>query len=119
MKCGWAGVEFPQGLALAPKAAPAPTPTKCLILRYVYVEGILEKRTPYRAGHLAHWKKLSDEGRLLLGGALDPPEAAYLILKGVDREALEALVKSDPYVINGLVPSHEVMDWNVVVGCAL
>eukprot|EP00928_Gymnodinium_smaydae_P054614 TRINITY_DN38358_c0_g1_i1.p1 TRINITY_DN38358_c0_g1~~TRINITY_DN38358_c0_g1_i1.p1 ORF type:complete len:321 (+),score=33.34 TRINITY_DN38358_c0_g1_i1:62-1024(+) len=97
----------------------APVPTKCVVLRYSYVEGILERRAPYRAGHLAHWKVLADEGRLLLGGALDPPEAAYLILKGVGREDLEALVKADPYVINGLVSSFDIKDWNVVIGSAL
>lgn len=97
----------------APPAAPVPN--RCVVLRYTYVEGILEKRAPHRAGHLALWKALVEKGQLLLGGALDPPSAAYFMLKGLERAEIEKLVEGDPYVVNGLVPSHEISDWNVMV----
>ncbi|CAJ1409333.1 unnamed protein product [Effrenium voratum] len=70
-------------------------------------------------GHLAHWQQLADAKQLLLGGALDPPEAAVLVLRGMEREKVESHIQQDPYVVNGLVPSYEVKDWNVVVGSAL
>ncbi|CAL1142889.1 unnamed protein product [Cladocopium goreaui] len=92
---------------------------KCLLLRYDYVADVLEKRAPHRAGHLAHWKKLADLNQVLLGGAMDPPEGALIVLRGIEREKLDAYVKEDPYVVNGLVPSYDIKDWNVVVGSAM
>ena len=38
-------------------------------LSYDYVEGILEKRAPHRAGHLAHAQAHIDRGEVLMGGA--------------------------------------------------
>jgi len=38
-------------------------------LSYNYVEGILEKRAPHRAGHLAHAQAHIDRGEVLMGGA--------------------------------------------------
>jgi len=37
-----------------PSASPAIKPTTMWILRYQYVNDILEKRGPYRAGHIAN-----------------------------------------------------------------
>ncbi|CAE7687650.1 unnamed protein product [Symbiodinium sp. CCMP2592] len=93
--------------------------TKCLLLQYEYVDGILEKRAPHRAGHLAHWQRLADADQVLLGGAFDPPSGAMIVLRGIDRDEVEALVKDDPYFTNGLVPSYVIRDWNVVLGSAL
>ncbi|CAE7401215.1 unnamed protein product [Symbiodinium natans] len=96
-----------------------PAVSKCLLLQYDYVEGILEKRAPHRAGHLAHWKRLADASQVLLGGAFDPPSGAVIVLRGIERDEVEALVKEDPYVANGLVPSYVIKEWNVVLGSAI
>eukprot|EP00435_Cladocopium_sp_Y103_P048814 s1789_g14.t1 len=100
-------------------AAPAVPVCKCLLLRYDYVPDVLEKRAPHRAGHLAHWKKLADLNQVLLGGAMDPPEGALIVLHGIEREKVDAYVKEDPYVVNGLVPSYDIKVWNVVAGSAM
>mmetsp|Transcript_105295 Transcript_105295/g.293221 ORF Transcript_105295/g.293221 Transcript_105295/m.293221 type:complete len:124 (+) Transcript_105295:3-374(+) len=112
--------------AIKPATAPettgtaaAPKIVKCYVLRYVYVEDVLERRVPHRAAHIALTKSYADRGQLLLGGALDPPDAAYILFKVDSRAEVEAFVKADPYVKNGIVVSHEIRDWNVVVGAAL
>lgn len=56
---------------------------------------------------------------MLLGGALDPPTGALIVLRDIERDALEAHVKADPYVTNALVNSHRIQDWNVVLGSAM
>mmetsp|Transcript_13796 Transcript_13796/g.25861 ORF Transcript_13796/g.25861 Transcript_13796/m.25861 type:complete len:114 (+) Transcript_13796:89-430(+) len=111
--------ETPEPGETKPKSDPSISISKCLLLQYEYVEGILEKRAPHRAGHIALWKRLADAGQVLLGGALDPPEAAVIALKGISRDEVEAVVKTDPYVLNGLVPSYKIKDWNVVLGSAM
>jgi len=112
------------GGALRPAAGGAPAagpqlPVKCYVLRYVYVEDVLERRAPHRAAHLALAKAYSDRGEIIAGGALDPPTAAYIIFRVDSRAKVEEFVQADPYVKNGIVVSHEIHDWNVMVGSAL
>lgn len=127
METGPAAGQAPSG-ALAPPAAAAAAAAaapaavkvvKCQVLKYTYVEDVLERRGPYRAAHLAHATSYEKRGMLLLGGALDPPDFAYLIFKTDSQEEVEAFVKADPYVINGIVTAHEIRAWNVVAGSAL
>lgn len=110
--------QAPSG-ALAPPEASAVKVVKCFVLKYTYVGDILERRGPYRAAHLAHAQAAVNRGEMLLGGALDPPDLAYIIFKTESKELVEQFVKDDPYVINGLVTAHDIRAWNVVVGSAL
>ncbi len=87
------------------------------ILSYDYVPDVLEKRTPFRAEHLANAKALQAQGKLLLAGAFDPPSDGAVFVFKVDSAAeVEAFVKNDPYVKNGVVTGHRVRAWNVVIG---
>lgn len=47
------------------------------------------------------------QGKLLLGGAFDPPTGAAIVFKAT-KEEVEAFVKDDPYVQNGLVTGWKV-----------
>src|SRR6266511_3769158 len=67
-------------------------------LTYDYVPDVLEKRTPFRAEHLANAKALHAAGKLVLAGAFDPPTDGALFVFKVDSAAeVEAFVRSDPY----------------------
>jgi uncharacterized protein YciI len=86
-------------------------------LSYDYVPDVLEKRTPFRADHLALAKELHAAGKLLLAGAFDPPaDGALFVFKVESAAEVEAFVARDPYVKNGVVTRHRVRPWNVVVG---
>jgi uncharacterized protein YciI len=86
-------------------------------LSYDYVPDVLEKRTPFRADHLALVREHHAAGKLLLGGAFDPPTDGGLFVFKVESAAeVEAFVARDPYVKNGVVTRHRVRPWNVVVG---
>ncbi len=86
-------------------------------LSYDYVPDVLEKRTPFRAEHLANAKALHAAGKLVLAGAFDPPTDGALFVFKVDSAAeVEAFVRSDPYVKNGVVTGHRIRPWNLVVG---
>lgn len=88
------------------------------LLKYEYVPDVLEKRGPYREGHLGLAKKLVEEGRCLSGGPSgqpgnEVPSGAMFVF--TDLESAEFYAKGDPYVQNGIVTSYSIEEWNVVI----
>ena len=89
------------------------------LLEYDLVTDYIERRAEFRESHLALATEAAQRGELVLGGALaDPPDRALLVWRVADRAIIEAFVRGDPYVINGLVRSWSIRPWNVVVGTA-
>ena len=87
------------------------------VLHYKTVPDYVEKRTPFRAEHLALAQKMQQEGTLYMGGALsDPADEAILVFKSDSPQSAEDFAKNDPYVKNGVVVSWTVRPWNVVIG---
>jgi uncharacterized protein YciI len=84
-------------------------------LFYDTVDQFAERRQPYRQAHLAQIDTAYTEGRLILAGALKP-SGALLIFRAKDAAEVEAFVRSDPYVTNGLVTGWRIQEWSVVVG---
>jgi uncharacterized protein YciI len=98
---------------MSPSAA---TPDHLHLLVYDYVDDIVERRPPHREGHLDHAQRARDAGRLVMGGAIgDPPTGGVLVFRVDDPAEVEAFAAEDPYVVNGLVTSHRVLPWTVVV----
>jgi hypothetical protein len=89
------------------------------LLFYDYVPDILQKRDPYRPGHLAAVRELHDRGVILMAGAAgDPIDSAVFVFRCDSPAMVEAFVRDDPYVNAGLVTSWRVKPWNVVVPSA-
>jgi len=87
------------------------------LLFYDVVDNYAERRTPFRADHLAHARKAVANGDLVLGGAFaNPIDGTMLLFKGSSPAAAEAFAKNDPYVVNGLVTKWRVREWTTVVG---
>lgn len=86
---------------------------KLSVLIYSYVEGMLERREPYRDGHLSLVERMLAEGKLLIAGAIgEGPDGAHLVFS--DRAAAEEFAAADPYAEAGLIASREIQPWNVV-----
>lgn len=86
-------------------------------LIYDVVDDYLERRGEFRAEHLALASAAHERGELVLAGAwADPADGALLVWRTEDRGVVEAFVRSDPYVANGLVASWRIREWTVVVG---
>ncbi|HEV3421302.1 MAG TPA: YciI-like protein [Candidatus Acidoferrum sp.] len=86
-------------------------------LFYHVVDGFVERRTAFRAEHLAHARHAANRGELVLAGALaEPADTALIVFRGDSPEAAKAFAEKDPYVRNGLVQRWEVRPWNVVIG---
>jgi uncharacterized protein len=87
------------------------------LLFYDVVPDYVERRTPFRAEHLALARAAHARGELVLGGALaEPADGAVLLFKGDGPAAAEAFAAADPYVRNGLVTRWRVRAWATVVG---
>jgi uncharacterized protein YciI len=89
---------------------------KHFLLSYSLAPDYLERRPEFRDAHLAVARAAAPRGELLLGGALDPPEEAFLLFAGEDANAAEAFAAGDPYVAGGLVTAWRVREWTTVVG---
>lgn len=89
------------------------------VLIYDVVEDYVERRTPFRAEHLALAQAAKANGDLFLAGAFaNPVDGALLVFQGETGAAAEAFAQADPYVKNGLVRSWRVREWTTVVGDA-
>src|SRR3954469_16304244 len=87
------------------------------LLMYDSVPDYAERRTPFRAEHLALARAAGARGELVLGGALaNPIDGAVLLFRGESPAVAEAFAAADPYVRNGLVTSWRVREWTTVVG---
>ncbi len=85
------------------------------LLFYDVVSDYAERRGAWRAAHLQKVQTAHEAGDLVLAGALvEPIDGAVLVFRSA--EAAEAFARTDPYVINGLVPQWRVRKWFTVVG---
>jgi uncharacterized protein YciI len=92
---------------------------KHFVLIYDVVEDYVERRTPFRAEHLALAQAAKANGDLFLAGAFaNPVDGALLVFQGETGAAAEAFAQADPYVKNGLVKAWRVREWTTVVGDA-
>ena len=65
------------------------------MLQYDYVKDILERRDPFRAGHIEGAKKMAALGKIVLAGAYtDPTDGASFCFKDVTRYGTGATILS-------------------------
>jgi uncharacterized protein YciI len=88
------------------------------LLTYDYVPDILERRDPHRPGHVGLAKKLIAEGKCESGGPIGEvgmtvPTGALFVFN--DEASAKQFAAEDPYMTAGLVTSHTIQEWNVVV----
>ena len=82
------------------------------VLQYKYTPDVLEKRDPYRAGHLELIKEMAAEGHVMSAGAFaDPVDGALFIF--TSREKAEQFKELDPYGPH-VVASSTVREWTTV-----
>jgi uncharacterized protein YciI len=78
---------------------------------------MLEKRTPFRAGHLKLAEDLKSKGVIVAGGAFVPPSGGMFIFNALNKQDVEDnFVKKDPYYTAGLITDYKIKEWTVVVG---
>ena len=84
---------------------------------YDLADDYLARRAEFREEHLGKAWAAQERGEFVLGGAfVDPADTALLLFKAETKETVEQFAKTDPYVINELVKSWRVREWNTVAG---
>lgn len=63
--------------------------------------------------HTAHRQAFRDRGELLMIGTFSDLSGAMGIF--TSREAAEAFVKEDPFVLQGVVRGYQIREWNEVI----
>ena len=87
------------------------------LLFYDYAADYLERRDTCRGAHLALAWAAQERGELVLGGVLsDTMDTGVLLFQADSAATVEAFVKADPYVLNGLVAGWRIRPWLTVVG---
>jgi uncharacterized protein YciI len=79
-------------------------PVWLLLSRYVRP---LPEVDALRADHVAHLERQREAGRFLAWGRLVPPTGGFVIARGMDRAALDAVLAEDPFTVGG------VAEWDV------
>lgn len=76
-----------------------------------YCEGVLEKREPFRAAHLAGLKQQKEAGVLMTIGPTQDVTKVFGIYEAEDEATVRQLVESDPYWQNGIWTEYDVKEW--------
>jgi uncharacterized protein YciI len=81
------------------------------VLFYHSGPDVLTKAPIHFPAHRVRLDEFHRRGELLAVGTwADPREGSMAVFR--TREAAEAFVKDDPFVVNGVVASYEIKEWN-------
>jgi hypothetical protein len=82
------------------------------VLLYESAENVADNAPPHAAAHREHWHPFRERGELLQIGPFGDPQAQGAMAVFTTREAAEQYATGDPFVVNGVVRSWEVREWD-------
>jgi uncharacterized protein YciI len=85
------------------------------VLLYESAEGVAEKAPIHAEAHRAHWPPFLERGELLMIGPFGDPQSQGAMSVFRTREAAEEFARSDPFVLNGVVRSWEIREWDEAI----
>lgn len=83
------------------------------VLQYESAADVRTKAAAHFAAHKARWNEFLDQGTLLMIGTFTDLEGSMAVFS--TREAAEEFARSDPFVLNGVVSSWRVREWNEAI----
>jgi uncharacterized protein YciI len=84
------------------------------VLLYDSADDVLEKVPIHYPAHSARVDEFRKRGELLEVGTLGDAVPEGSLATFSTREAAEAFVEGDPFVLNGVVSQHRILRWNLV-----
>ena len=85
------------------------------VLLYESAPNVAENAPPHFPAHEERLDEFHERGDLLMVGTFGDPQSQGSMSVFRSREAAEEFAGGDPFVINGVVSSWEVRDWNEVL----
>jgi uncharacterized protein len=90
-----------------------------MTVRYVVLyessEDVASKAPAHFPAHRARIDEFRDRGEILSIGTFADPQAQGSMAIFPTREAAESFVKDDPFVLNGVVRTPEIREWNDIL----
>jgi uncharacterized protein YciI len=87
------------------------------VLQYESAEDVRTTAPVHFAAHKARWQEFLDQGTLLMIGTFTDLEGSMAVFS--TREAAEEFARSDPFVLNRVVASWRVREWNETISSIL
>ncbi len=97
-------------------SAPGQPPAPVFVLLYESAENIAAKAPPVFPAHKARLDEFHARGELLLVGTFGDPQAEGSMAVFRSRAAAEEFVAGDPFVLQGVVKSWQIRQWNEALG---
>jgi uncharacterized protein len=85
------------------------------VLFYESAEDVMSKAPVHFEAHRARLDEFHGRGELLMVGTFADPQTQGSMSIFTTREAAEAFVEGDPFVLNGVVRGWEIREWNEVL----
>jgi uncharacterized protein YciI len=85
------------------------------VLLYASADDVMSKAPAHFPAHSARIAEFHDRGDLLMVGTFGDPQTQGSMAIFASREAAEEFVRDDPFVINGVVRSYEIREWNEIL----
>lgn len=84
------------------------------VLFYESADDVASKAPQHFPAHRARLDEFHAQGTLLLVGTFGNPQEEGSMAVFSTREAAEAFVKDDPFVVNGVVRGWYIREWNEI-----
>jgi uncharacterized protein YciI len=88
------------------------------VVLYASAPDVLSRAPAHFPAHKARLDEFHARGELLLVGTFGDPQEQGSMAIFTTREAAEAFVADDPFVLNGVVRAWEIREWNELYGHA-
>ncbi|HWI72816.1 MAG TPA: YciI family protein [Baekduia sp.] len=85
------------------------------VVFYTSAEDVLSKAPPHYPAHKARLDEFHARGDLLMVGTFADPQKDGSMAIFASRDAAEAFVAGDPFVLEGVVSAVEIRGWNEVL----
>src|SRR5262249_10421611 len=85
------------------------------VVFYESAPDVATNAPPHLPAHIARWKEFRERGQLLMIGTFSNAQDDGSMAIFATREAAEAFIKDDPFVIHGVVQAWTVREWREVL----
>jgi uncharacterized protein len=69
----------------------------------------------FRPEHRQYLARLKERGQLVVAGPFTDDSGALIVYEADSRADAEALLRADPFNLNGVFVSHQIRPWNPVL----
>ena len=85
------------------------------VVLYESADDVAAKAPAYFPAHKARLDEFHARGELLMVGTFGDPQTQGSMAVFATRAAAESFVAGDPFVVNGVVKSYEIRDWDEIL----